>query len=100
MECTKVSAAAGGVGTFVVQLLKIRGAKIVGIASESNKAWLEGHGVIHIAYGEGLVNRIRSATNGKIDAFIDLYGPGLYIMFLCPYASSLIISFCEKNIST
>jgi NADPH:quinone reductase len=70
-----VSAAAGGVGTITVQLLQVRGAKVVGLASESHHDWLCEHGVTPVAYGEGVMGRILEATPRGIDAFIDLYGP-------------------------
>jgi NADPH:quinone reductase len=70
-----VSAAAGGVGAILCQLLQIRGAEVIGIASDSNCGWLESKGVIHVAYGDGLADRIRAAAPGGIDAFIDLFGP-------------------------
>jgi NADPH:quinone reductase len=70
-----VSAAAGGVGTIVVQLLQVRGAKVVGLASDSHHDWLREHGVTPVAYGEGVLGRILEATPQGIDAFIDLYGP-------------------------
>ncbi len=74
-ETVVVSAAAGGVGTLVVQLLKLRGAAVVGIASAANHAWLTAHGVVPVAYGEGLRSRVLAASGGRVDAFIDLYGP-------------------------
>jgi len=74
-ETVVVSAAAGGVGTLVVQLLKLRGAAVVGIASAANHAWLTAHGVVPVAYGEGLRSRVQAASGGRVDAFIDLYGP-------------------------
>jgi NADPH:quinone reductase-like Zn-dependent oxidoreductase len=70
-----VSAAAGGVGTVVVQLLKIRGASVIGIASAANHAWLTAHGVTPVTYGDGLADRLRAAAPDGIDAFIDLFGP-------------------------
>lgn len=70
-----VSAAAGGVGTITVQLLRVRGAEVVGLASEDHHDWLREKGVIPVAYGEGVMERILEATPQGIDAFIDLYGP-------------------------
>jgi NADPH:quinone reductase-like Zn-dependent oxidoreductase len=70
-----VSAAAGGVGVVVVQLLASKGATVLGIASESNHDWLRAHGAIPVAYGDGLADRLRSAAPNGIDAFIDLFGP-------------------------
>jgi NADPH2:quinone reductase len=70
-----VSAAAGGVGTVTVQLLKVRGANVVGLSSEDHHDWLREKGVIPVTYGEGVTGRILEATPQGIDAFIDLYGP-------------------------
>jgi NADPH:quinone reductase-like Zn-dependent oxidoreductase len=70
-----VSGAAGGVGTITVQLLKVRGANVVGLASEDHHKWLWDKGAIPVTYGEGVLQRILEATPDGIDAFIDLYGP-------------------------
>ena len=69
-----VSAAAGGVGTVVVQLLAVRGARVVGIASEANHDWLRSVGVTPVAYGDGLADRIRAVAPDGVDACIDLFG--------------------------
>ena len=74
-DTVAVSAAAGGVGSVVVQLLRVRGARALGIASAANAAWLAGHGAIPVAYGDGLVERLQAAAPDGIDAFIDLFGP-------------------------
>ena len=68
-----VSSAAGGVGSVAVQLGRRAGATVIGLASEANHEWLAGHGVIPVAYGEGVTDRIEQAA-GKVDAFIDTYG--------------------------
>jgi NADPH:quinone reductase-like Zn-dependent oxidoreductase len=70
-----VSGAAGGVGTLTVQLLKVAGANVVGLASEDHHDWLRAKGVTPVTYGEGVMERILAATPAGIDAFIDLYGP-------------------------
>ncbi len=74
-ETVVVSAAAGGVGVLTVQLLKIKGANVIGIASAPNHAWLTSHGVTPVAYGDGLADRVRALAPQGIDAFIDLFGP-------------------------
>jgi NADPH:quinone reductase-like Zn-dependent oxidoreductase len=74
-ETIAVSAAAGGVGGLVVQLLALRKAVVLGIAGPGNADWLRAHGVIPIEYGDGLADRLRKAAPGGIDAFIDLFGP-------------------------
>ncbi len=70
-----VSAAAGGVGTVTVQLLQVKGAKVVGLASESHHDWLREKGVTPVTYGDGVLGRILEATPQGIDGFIDLFGP-------------------------
>ena len=70
-----VSGAAGGVGTVTVQLLKSKGASVIGIAGPSHHDWLRSKGVTPVAYGEGLIDRIRAAAPDGVDAFIDLFGP-------------------------
>jgi NADPH2:quinone reductase len=74
-ETVVVSAAAGGVGSLVVQLLKLQGAEVIGIASAHNDDWLRSHGVTPVRYGDDLATRIRALAPNGIDAFIDLFGP-------------------------
>ena len=74
-DTVAVSAAAGGVGSMVVQLLKVAGAEVIGIASASNHEWLRSVGAVPVAYGDGLAERLRAAAPQGIDAFIDTFGP-------------------------
>jgi NADPH2:quinone reductase len=69
-----VSAAAGGVGSVTVQLLKVRGADVIGIASAANHEWLTSIGVTPVAYGDDLAERIRAVAPTGVDAFIDTFG--------------------------
>jgi NADPH:quinone reductase-like Zn-dependent oxidoreductase len=71
-----VAGAAGGVGSIAVQLAANAGARVIGLASEANHQWLADHGVIPVAYGEGVAERIRAASAGRVDAFIDTVGAG------------------------
>jgi NADPH:quinone reductase-like Zn-dependent oxidoreductase len=79
-----VSGAAGGVGSLAVQLARRSGARVIGLASESNHEWLEAHDVIPVAYGDGVAARIREAAGGganrggneMVDALIDTFGGG------------------------
>ncbi|MFZ0170403.1 MAG: NADP-dependent oxidoreductase [Acidimicrobiales bacterium] len=71
-----VSGAAGGVGSLAVQLAADAGAKVIGLASEGHHGWLASHGVIPVAYGDGVADRIKEASDGRIDAFIDTFGGG------------------------
>ena len=74
-DTVAVSAAAGGVGSIAVQLARQAGATVIGLASEAHRPWLAGHGVIPVAYGDGMADRIRQAAS-KVDAFIDTFGAG------------------------
>jgi NADPH:quinone reductase len=74
-DTVAVSAASGGVGTIVVQLLGIRGAHALGIASAANADWLTAHGAVPVTYGDGLAERLQAAAPDGVDAFIDLFGP-------------------------
>jgi NADPH2:quinone reductase len=74
-ETVVVSAAAGGVGTLVIQLLRVKEAQVIGIASEPHHAWLRSHGVTPVPYGDDLKGRILSIAPNGVDAFIDLFGP-------------------------
>ena len=56
-DTVAVSGAAGGVGTVVVQLLRTKGATVLGIASPPHHDWLAAHGVIPVSYGDGLADR-------------------------------------------
>jgi NADPH:quinone reductase-like Zn-dependent oxidoreductase len=76
-ETVVVSAAAGGVGVLTVQLARRTGATVVGVASEANHDWLRAHGVVPVAHGDGLVDRIRAAAP-TVDAFIDLFCDGYF----------------------
>lgn len=71
-----VSAAAGGVGVLATQWARRTGATVIGIASAANHDWLRAHGIVALAYGDGLEERIREAAPGGVDAFLDLFGGG------------------------
>jgi NADPH:quinone reductase len=78
-EVIVVSGAAGGVGGLAVQLAVERGATVIGIAGESNHAWLKDHGVTPIGYAGGLgvvADRIRDVAPAGVAAFVDTFGQG------------------------
>jgi NADPH:quinone reductase-like Zn-dependent oxidoreductase len=75
-ETIAVSAAAGGVGSVAVQLVRRTGARVIGLASEGNHDWLRSRGIVPVAYGEGQEERLREAAAGKLDGFIDTFGGG------------------------
>ncbi|WP_025157081.1 NADP-dependent oxidoreductase [Leifsonia aquatica] len=72
-----VSAAAGGVGVLAAQLAVRAGATVVGTAGEENHDFLETLGVIPVAYGDGLVERVRDLLDGEpVTAALDNHGGG------------------------
>jgi NADPH:quinone reductase-like Zn-dependent oxidoreductase len=75
-ETLLVHGAAGGVGTVAVQLAVARGARVVGTASPANHAHVRSLGAVPIEYGEGQLQRIRTAAPQGVDAAFDAAGHG------------------------
>jgi NADPH2:quinone reductase len=75
-DVVAISNAAGGVGSLAVQLARRTGARVIGIASDASKKFLDSVGVEHVAYGDGLADRLRALAPKGINAFLDLFGGG------------------------
>lgn len=76
-ELVVVSGASGGVGFTAAQLAQRAGASVIGLASPANGPWLQEHGILAVAYGEGQEERVRSAAGDQpIAAFMDTAGNG------------------------
>lgn len=71
-----VNGAAGAVGSAAVQLAAARGATVIGTASPSNHDYLRVLGATPVAYGDGLVARVREVAPQGIDAVFDVAGRG------------------------
>lgn len=69
-----IGGAAGGVGVIATQLAVAAGATVIGTASEGNHAFLRDLGAIPVAYGDGLVDRVRALAPTGVDAATDLAG--------------------------
>jgi len=69
-----VHAAAGGVGSLAVQIARSLGARVIGTASESNHERLRALGAEPVAYGDGLVERVRDLAPEGVDAVADFVG--------------------------
>jgi NADPH:quinone reductase-like Zn-dependent oxidoreductase len=69
-----VSAAAGGVGVIAAQLAKLKGAKVIGSASESNHEFLRSLGIHPVTYGQGMVERILEISPEGVTAALDNNG--------------------------
>ncbi len=73
-DAVLVHAAAGGVGSFAVQIARSRGATVVGTASQRNHEYLRSLGATPVAYGDGLTDRVRAAAPGGVNAALDAAG--------------------------
>jgi NADPH:quinone reductase-like Zn-dependent oxidoreductase len=71
-----ITGAAGGVGTAAVQLARLRGARVIGTASERNHDFLRSLGAEPTTYGDGLVERVRELAPDGIDRALDTAGRG------------------------
>lgn len=69
-----IHGAAGGVGSMAVQIAVARGASVIGTASERNHQFLRELGAVPVVYGPGLVERVRDAADGTVDAAFDTAG--------------------------
>jgi NADPH:quinone reductase-like Zn-dependent oxidoreductase len=75
-DVVAISGAAGGVGSFAVQLALRAGARVIGIAGPDNAGFLRSVGAEPVVYGDGLAARLRTLAPDGVDAFIDLFGQG------------------------
>jgi NADPH:quinone reductase-like Zn-dependent oxidoreductase len=75
-ETLLIHAAAGGVGTFAVQLAVARGVRVIGTGSKSNYLYLRSLGAEPVNYGDGLLERVRSMAPQGVDAVLDASGRG------------------------
>ena len=69
-----VHAAAGGVGSFAVQIARYLGARVIGTASERNHAYLRDLGAEPVVYGEGLADRVKALVPDGVTAVFDMVG--------------------------
>lgn len=75
-ETLLVHGAAGGVGSLATQLAVAQGVRVLGTASPENHGHLAALGATPLAYGEGLVERVRAAAPEGVDAVLDVAGRG------------------------
>ncbi len=78
-ETVLIHGAAGGVGSFAVQLARDRGAFVLGTASHRNYAYLRSLGCDEpIDYTSGdLLPKVRHASHGGVDVVFDCAGGGV-----------------------
>ncbi|MFE4381197.1 NADP-dependent oxidoreductase [Streptomyces cyaneofuscatus] len=75
-ETLLLHGAGGGVGSVAVQLAVARGATVIGTASPANHDYLRVLGAVPVAYGDGLVERVRELAPEGVDAVFDASGRG------------------------
>jgi NADPH2:quinone reductase len=69
-----IHGASGGVGLMAVQLAVADGARVIGTASEAGQTHLRRLGAEPVAYGDGLLDRLRDLAPEGVDAAIDTVG--------------------------
>lgn len=69
-----IDGGAGGVGAVAVQMAVARGARVVASSSERNLEYLRSLGATPVLYGDGVVDRVRDASGGHVDAVFDVAG--------------------------
>jgi len=87
-----VDGGAGGVGAAAVQLAVAGGARVIASSSEANHDYLREIGASPVLYGEGVVDRVRDAAGGRVDAVLDIAGktPVEDLISLAPEPSQVV----------
>ena len=73
-ESVLIHGGSGGVGIMAMQLARHMGAEVVATASERNHACIRDFGATPVAYGEGLLERLRSLAPDGFSAAVDAAG--------------------------
>jgi NADPH:quinone reductase len=73
-ETVLVHGASGGVGRVAIQVARARGARVIGTASPAHHEELREMGAEPVAYGDGLLERVRAIAPDGVDAAIDTIG--------------------------
>ncbi|ONH32492.1 NADP-dependent oxidoreductase [Pseudofrankia asymbiotica] len=69
-----IGGAGGGVGVFAVQLARLAGARVIGTGSATSADALRALAAEPVAYGDGLLDRVRAMAPAGVTAAIDLFG--------------------------
>ncbi|OLZ65433.1 NADPH:quinone reductase [Streptomyces sp. IMTB 2501] len=72
-----INGASGSVGAAAVQLAVVRGTHVIGTASPANHEYLRSLGAEPVAYGAGLVGRVRALAPDGVDEALDVAGSGV-----------------------
>lgn len=93
-----IHAAAGGVGSFGVQIAVARGARVIGTASARNHEFLRGLGAEPVVYGDGLVDRVREVVPAGVDAVADFVGGQLKSSLAVLGAAGRLASIADPSV--
>ena len=95
-----VNGAGGGVGVAVVQLGTAAGLVVIGTASPAKHDLIASYGATPVAYGDGVLDRIRTAAPGGIDAVFDLVGgDALRAVATLPANPAQVLSVADKELA-
>ncbi len=72
-----INGASGSVGGAAVQLAVARGVRVIGTASPANHEHVRSLGAEPVAYGEGMIGRVRALAPAGVDAALDVAGSGV-----------------------
>lgn len=76
-ETLLASGAAGGIGSAVIQLARLRGINVIGTASAQKHDYLRELGAIPTTYGPGLLERVKKLAPDGVNAALDIAGSGV-----------------------
>jgi NADPH2:quinone reductase len=103
-ETIVVEAAAGGTGTFAVQIAKAAGAKVIGLASSAEKRQLVedlGADVCVDSRGDDLATAIREANGGeRVDAVLHMSGGAAFdaeMSVLAPLGRMVVFGIASRE---
>jgi NADPH:quinone reductase-like Zn-dependent oxidoreductase len=80
-ECVVIAGASGGVGSAAIQLCRLRGARVIAIASPAKSDLLEQLGADQIIDRDeaDLEGAIAEAASGKVDVALDVVGGSMFM---------------------
>jgi NADPH2:quinone reductase len=94
-----INGAGGGVGLATVQLATAAGLVVIGTASQAKHPLIASFGAMPVAYGDGVLDRVRDAAHGDIDAVFDLVGgDALREVSTLPTDPAQVLSVADKDL--
>jgi NADPH:quinone reductase-like Zn-dependent oxidoreductase len=72
-----INGASGSIGSAAVQLAVVRGARVIGTGSPATHDFLRSLGAEPVAYGAGMVERVRALAPDGVDLALDVAGSGV-----------------------